>query len=104
MRSQPGSSCRMKPPTGTPTRSREVPYISYGMRHPTFATIYFIGRFGTCSCQRFYISEQRSITFGEITHVGSPVILLRIDIQVIIAGPGHIARQIIVPYPLQVSR
>ena len=104
MRGQPRPSRRMKPPTCSPTGSRKAPYIRHRMGHPPFTTIDGCRWFSTGLNQRLYLIEQRDITFLQITYIRRPVILLRIDIQMVITRPLHITCQVIIPYSLQIGR
>ena len=51
--------------------------------------------------QVFDIVEKREMTLGQVTYIGDPLALFRIDIQMIIVRPAHVASQIIIEEPLQ---
>ena len=49
--------------------------------------------------QVFDLVEKREMTLGQVTYIGDPVVLFRIDIQMIIVRPAHVGSQIIIEEP-----
>jgi hypothetical protein len=56
------------------------------------------------SAQGFDQPEERLVAFGEVGDLDRPAVLVRIDVEVEIAGPAHVASEIIIPDPLEVGR
>ena len=50
------------------------------------------------------ICKQGSVTFGKVTHIGNPVVLFGIDIQMVVARPAHVTCQVVVEESLQCHR
>ena len=71
------------------------------MGSPTFTSIDHFGSLCTVMRQILNIGKQGGITFGKIADIGCPIILFCIDIQMIVIGPAHVARLVVIEETLQ---
>ena len=71
------------------------------MCRPTLAAVNRADGLGTVAGQVGDVGEQRGIALGQVADVGQPIVLFRIDIQMVIACPTHVASQVIIEETLQ---
>ena len=97
----PGTGQREESPTHAFRRRGESPNVCHGMCRPTLAAVNRADGLGTVVSQVGNIGKQRSITLGQVADIGQPIVLFRVDIQMIIARPTHVASQVIIEETLQ---
>src|SRR5271155_1521684 len=93
LQSNPDACRHIHPPAETPAWSCIAPRIRHGMAHPSRGAIHLFRRFPARYTQPVNQSEQRRLAFTEIADLRSPVILLRVDVEVKVICPAHAARQ-----------
>ena len=101
MGGQPSSAMGEHAPIGTVNGSGNAPEIGIVMSHPATTAIHFAGRSGSRLTQITNHGEQRTGGFGEIRHLGWPVVHLGIDVDGVFRIPRGI--HLVVPYALQVG-
>ena len=104
LQNNPDASRHIQPPAETPARSRIAPSIRHGMAHPSRRAIHLFRRFAARYTQPVNQSKQRPLAFTEIADLRSPVILLRVDVEMKVICPAHAARQAVIPDTLQGQR
>ena len=104
VRRDPDAARRVDAPAVAPTRRGEAPGIGDDVADPTARPVHPLRRAPPRHAQRLDQPKQRLVTLGEITGLCRPIVLLRVDVEMEIARPAHIAGQVIVPDALQVRR
>ena len=100
---EPCTTRDVKAPAHIAAGSGISPGIGDGVGTPSSAAVKLGGSLGTIFRQEPHILEHRFVTFCKIGFVGAPVVLVDIYVEVIVARPGHLAGEVVVPYTLQVG-
>lgn len=102
MSCKPCASCHVHAPAHAPAGRGISPCVCNSMGNPAVAAIHLLSRVGSVICQKSDILEKRLIAFRKVGAVGTPVILSYVDIEMIVASPGHVACLIVVPDSLEI--
>ena len=103
MRGEPCSARYVHAPAYAPARRGVAPCVAHGVCHPSAAAVHLARRHGSAVGKHADIAEQRLVAFGQVGAVGSPVVLLYVYVEMIVARPWHVACPVVIPYSLQVS-
>ena len=103
MRADPDAASRMHTPAETPAGRGEAPRIREDVADPAARAVNRSRRPPPRLAQRLDQAEERLVALGEVADFSDPIILLGVDIEMKIAGPTHVAREVVVPETLQVG-
>ena len=84
-------------PAESSTGRRIPPCVRNCVANPSRGAVHLFRRSLACYAKTVDQGEERHLAFGEIRDFCSPVILLRIDVEMEVIGPAHAARQAVVP-------
>ena len=73
------------------------------MCHPAAAAIHLACRNLSCLGKKLEIAEQRLVALCKVGAVCRPIVLLGVDVEVIVAGPRHVAGAVVVPHALEIG-
>ncbi len=83
---------------------RVAPGICHRVHHPSGRVVH-LSRGGAARCAHHVDErEERRLALREVAHLGGPVVLLRVDVEVEVVGPAHAAGEPVVPDALQCER
>jgi hypothetical protein len=95
-------ACRgMQAPGDAAAGSCITPDVGRSVSRPTFAPIDDLSGARTRLYEVGYPAEEGCVALGEVGDVGSPVVLLGVDVEVVVVGPSHVAREVVVEESLQ---
>ena len=103
MGGEPCAGRHVESPAQRPARGCVAPYVVDRVCHPAVAAVELTGRVVTILGQQGDVAEERRVRLAEVGDVGTPIVLLDIDVEVVVARPWHVAGQIVVPDALQVA-
>ncbi len=101
---QPYSGQWEQAPSDARTRGGVTPHIGDGVCRPTPCAVDVSSGFLSVESQPIEIMEERGVRLVKIAHIGQPIILLGVDVQVVIVCPAHVAGKVVIPKSLQGCR
>ena len=89
-------------PRCTIYRTCYAPQVCVVVSHPTATAIHCASSLFTSDCEVSNHIEERLVSVGQVSHLGRPVVHLRIDVDGVLRVPWCI--ELVVPESLQISR